>query len=1162
MAATKRKHLRRILATLAVLLVVGIAVIAVAAHVLLNTERVRKLAEAAVAQYTGIDMKIDRLRASLWTGRVTATGLTLAVPEAQATIERVDVHVNLRRLLAREIFIARGDISGLIVRLPEDVDAIDTIIGDVRQTVKEHTKGRGDGPPAVKVTIEEITAAAHVYFDTDTEPFLASDIRIDDLLTSRIGIHADAMLVAWGDAARLYGDVQLLRAEPGSPWQADGGAWLRGVQTEMLPLTNPPTGMFAADMTFMPTDPGPGADIHARLMVPSRPEISGASAVRGVWTGEQFDIAKLDWQSPSAHFDAAGSYASTEDWSVSVTEARATEVSLDALLALFERPRASFEADPGAEVVLAGFAADSIDGDWHVARGDLGFSGITVVSRVENPAQKGIAQATRALRGKASAADGLITIQEIRSDDAHISGTLFPDRANKQLRVDLKGDLNLANLPWTLLKEHGDVQDVGGRLSITKLAGTFAQGNATPDNLIVEGALRDARLKYTDDILAVDAREVAGTFSTKGDAVAVNLRAVDGSRTPVALVGSYAVKDRVWTGTLDTDPSKVVPALLASLKSANDIYKGTAALGPSVFDLLAQFPRAEGEPLTLNVKRAKDESGAALDGTLVFAKKAVTIDATGTAPAHKIVSAFFPRLSGIGPIQATFNYDQAKKTYSVTADATAVALNSESILRKASGTPFTLAMAGAAQKKWTIESVEAQVQGAPAFRFTGAVKNKSVPFEANLKPLAAFLPEGATADGRIHGTLHFDPFAGDFQIDQAALALSPEAALERMQGAIHYTPDVFSCESLEIDGARSDATISLTRIDRRWSGAATGKKLDVESLVELSRAIRTVLTDADTDADIEMAAAAPTPKGSFWDHPITGAFTVDLGEVYYRRGKLDNVSFRILGEDRAVRIPEISARTGEGTILGSIVILPDERTDAIVKSALKWNALDGRAINDMLFPQDRGFYGTMNGELTFDAPLGDYKEMLANGSGSARWSAKQGSVGSAGFAGKLLAALRTTEIIMLKVPSLKDQGLSYKTWTGEIVMTNGVMDLRETQLDGGAYTVTGTGTIDFATEKTNVETFTRVLESVGKVVGSVPIIGDIATAVSTDLVGVPVSIHGSPYDPQASIMGAAGKSVATTPLRAGEGVLKAIGEGLRKLIPGGSKKDNRYESKS
>src|SRR5690606_36426393 len=221
---------------------------------------------------------------------------------------------------------------------------------------------------------------------------------------------------------------------------------------------------------------------------------------------------------------------------------------------------------------------------------------------------------------------------------------------------------------------------------------------------------------------------------------------------------------------------------------------------------------------------------------------------------------FFPRLNGLGPLQAAFTYDQKRKRYSVTADATHAALRSESILNKASGTPFTFAMSGAAQEKWTIESMEADVQNAPAFRFTAPVRKNYVPFEANLKTLAAFLPEGATADGRVHGTLSFGPFGGDFQIDQAALALSPDASLERMQGTIHYSPDVFSCKALEIDGARSDATISLTRIDRRWSGAATGEKLDIESLVELTRAFRTVFADARA----ENATGDPRAKRSFW----------------------------------------------------------------------------------------------------------------------------------------------------------------------------------------------------------------------------------------------------------------------------------------------------------
>lgn len=1146
--AARRKHGRRNLIALVLCLMFGVAGTIATAQILLNTDRVRTLAESAVVHYTGIEMRIETLHASLWSGRVIATGVALAVPDAHANIERVAVRVDLRRLLAREIAIDRGDISGLVLHLPEDVTQVNEIVERVQQTVKEKTGDR-DGPAVVDVSIAEIAAAAHVYLGEDSAPFATADLRIGDLLTSRIRVSADAQLLAWGEAARIYGGVELLRAEPGSPWQADGSAWLRGVQTQRLPLTNPPDGVFAVDMAFMPTDPGPGAEIHARLIVPSQPEITSASSVRGVWTGEEFDVAELTWQSSGARLAASGSFASLDDWRLSVSEARAAEVSLDAILALFERPRARFEADPQAEVILADFEADSIDGDWQIARGNLEFSGITIVSQLEgNPAEQGIAQATRGLRGKATAADGLITVHEIRSDDLHVSGTLATDRANRALHVDVKADVDLARMPWTLLNERGDLEHVQGKLSVTKFSGTFAGGNAPPDDLVIEGALREGRLKYSDDVLTVEAHDLRGTFATAGGRVSTGLSAVDANGTTLTVAGGYDVAARTWAGTLDGDPSRLVPPLLASLDAADEIYSGTSVFGPSVFDLRAEFPAADRDGFTLTVAR-RDDGTAALDATIIYANDALGIDARATAPADRVLAEYFPHWRTEGALHASFNYNQAAKRYTFAADATAVGFQTESILQKAAGIPFTFALNGNTAETWTIDTIEATLRGEPALRTTGPLREGFVPFEVNLAPMAALLADGATLGGAIRGTVRTDPFGGDFNFDNAAIALSPEVALDRIHGAVRITPEVFSCESLEIDGARSDATITLMRMDNRWSGAATGTKLDVEAIAELAEAVQALRPAAQEPAE-------PVAPRSLWDDPFIGEFTLNLDEFYYNRGKLDAVAFRILGEPRAIRIPEFSARTGEGTLLGSVVVLPGESTDAVVKSALKWTALDGRAVGSLLFAEDRKFFGVLDGELTFDAPFGDYKTMLAGGSGSARWTARDGSLGEIGFASKLLTALRTTEIITLRVPSLKDQGLTYKTWTGDIAMTAGVMTLKSTQLDGGAYVINGDGTVDFAAEKTNVQTFTRVLESVGKVVGSVPIIGDIATALSTDLVGVPVNFSGSPYDLHVSIVAATGKSLATTPLRAGEGALKAVGEGLKKLIPGGGNKNN------
>ncbi len=1149
MAQGKRKHRRKLIA-LALFCGLVAAAAFVAHRYFLNGERLRHLAEAAVVKYTGIEMHIGTFEATLVPARVVATGVRLSVPEATATADRVEVRVDLSRLHSREIAITTGDISGLVVHLPEDPAVLVEVIDRVEQHAKE-TGGGGDGKAAVSVAIAEITAAAHVYLGDDPELFAATDLRIDDILSARVGIHADAVLAAWGDAARLYGDVELLRAEPGSPWQADGTAWLTAVQTERLPLKNSPEGVFGAGIFFAPTDAGPGAEVHARLDAPGHPEITGEIEAGVVWTGKHVDVQRVAWEAAGAQLEGSGAIASAADWSLNLREARASEAALDALLALLEQPRARFEADPGAQVIVADLAVDSLNGEWRVDRGDLDFAGLTIVSALDGPARDGIAQATRGLRGTLSAKNGLIAVHEIRNDDLSITGIIEPDRTNNTVRTDLRGVADLARMPWTLLNDRGDVEHVQGKLAVTRFAATFAAGAGVPEDLTVEAELRDAAIRYIDHDLSVDLKNITGHLATSGREIIANLSASDLAGNPVAVAGNYEVKSHLWTGTFETDPRTLVPELFDRSTYLDDLRILAHTVGPSVFDMTVEFPSNTKQNLRATLTR-RESGDTALVTRLEFDKTVTAFSVESTLPAPRIFEKYLPRLRGDGTVHATFSYDGLRETFSFAADATDCSIASDSLLRKDAGTGLTLRAAGNAGKNWTLDSVEAAARGEPFITLSDPAKDGSHSVEVQLAALPALLPAGATASGAIRGRLHLDGSEGQIAFADAALALDPTLSLDRVHGRIAFSPESFTCENLELHGARSDCTFALTRQAGRWAGRASGIKLDLEAILHFIDAARALQPRAEDDLPPAAGIAPP----SLWAKPMLGEFTLDLGEVHHRRGQLNAVHFRVLGEERAIRLTEFSARYGDGSVLGSLVIVPGETTDAVVKSAMKWTQLDGRVLNDMFFPKDQGFFGVFDGELTFDAPLGTSREMMAAGNGSARFTGKNGSLGQIGFASKLLTVLKTTEIINLKAPTLRDKGLVFNTLGGGLALVNGHMTLNDIALDGGAYTISSEGTVDFAKDETNADAFVRVLESVGRIMKKVPLIGDVVAALSTDLIGVPVHFSGSPYDVQVGVAGATGKSVATAPVRAGEGAVKAVGEGFKRLIPGGNDKKN------
>ena len=167
-----------------------------------------------------------------------------------------------------------------------------------------------------------------------------------------------------------------------------------------------------------------------------------------------------------------------------------------------------------------------------------------------------------------------------------------------------------------------------------------------------------------------------------------------------------------------------------------------------------------------------------------------------------------------------------------------------------------------------------------------------------------------------------------------------------------------------------------------------------------------------------------------------------------------------------------------------------------------------------------------------------------------------GSWGKLGFTTKLLATLKTVEIINLQAPSLRDKGLVYKSFVWEATFEEGVMTLSEVFLDGGAYAMNARGGIDFAAEECDIRVYTRVMESVSRMVKWVPLVGQVVEA-GTKQVGVAVQMSGSPYDIQAEIVPRGG--IAGTAVGAVAKGMKLLKNTVKKITPGAGEKESSEE---
>jgi len=709
------------------------------------------------------------------------------------------------------------------------------------------------------------------------------------------------------------------------------------------------------------------------------------------------------------------------------------------------------------------------------------------------------------ISGNVGFRDGILSVSGLKGDGFSVAeGTVKPDWAGNRYAVELRGSVQLEHPQVTALLPTGMVEDLRGAVAVDRLSGTFEPGKGLPADLVAEGSLKEIQASLTTSAYADRFTSGAGHFTARPEAIEVDVRAESAKLGPVACAGAYTFASRMWHGSVSCDVARAAAAVLTSPAQQAWAAPALEAYRDAAFDVDLGLSPPPVERVTVKAAR---RGSPKLDASVEFLLRQGqwglgAVDATGEIPAGVATALLRPAIQAAGTATVGFRRAAGEPTFLVQADLAACSIGLGPYLRKRLGDPLSIQVDGRATpgRGWKPGAVSVAYGGMTVPLVIEGDRFLAKDLDLDLRRLTGLLPEGAAAQGRLRGLVATNPRALDLQFDQAAFALSPELAIDAITGDLAYADGQWTCRDLALRGANSDFRVTGALLEGQWRGRLSGKQVDLNALQAMMKAIPSAPKQ---EEDVTASGFQP-PEG------LTGELDVEVGTLFFRRGRLDQVQAHVSADRQAIRVRDLRCRPYTGAATGWVELTelwppPGGR----MRFDLELDSVDARILDEIVFTDPRHFRGTLSGRAQFDVPMGDTKQTLAGATGRAVFAAEKGSFGKLGFTTKLLTVLRATEVFRLRAPSLKDEGLTYDTCHGSLSMQDGFMTLEGVRLARPSYTMEGAGTIDFPHDATTVDVRVTFLEGMRGIMQHVPVLGEAAAKVT----GLMLTVRGSPYDP-------------------------------------------------
>jgi hypothetical protein len=714
--------------------------------------------------------------------------------------------------------------------------------------------------------------------------------------------------------------------------------------------------------------------------------------------------------------------------------------------------------------------------------------------------------------GGVSMAEGKVQLDHVSGQGLTVHGTLHRDPANGQVRVDLTGEADLASPLLGLLLPPDTFKELQGKATFQRIAGTFVPGEGLPADLVVDGAVAGGAATVALPARPERLEGIAATFASKPEGVEAEIRVNSASVGQMQWKGLYAHQTRALGGTLWVNLDQGASPFLPPGQAQAYLSAVLRAYGSSGLDITAKLPGPNAPGAVVDLARQGTPALTAHAEFMPQGKELglAALRLQADIPAEWLSQALPPRVSAEGLAHFELTREPAAPGFQAELNLDAVDLTAGRYLHKRAGGPASIRLAGGTpEDAWSPQRLGITLLD-ESLEFTPQGERWSTAnLDIDLAVLIPLLPEGASAAGKISGSISTEPVTAALRLEKAGIALAPEIAIDSVEGLLAYRDGYWTCQNLRLLGAASDCTMTAGFRGPSWHVNVTGPKLNVNALAAMGEAFAAF----QQNAPLLESGADTAPVEPLWTQSISGAITMNIQEVLYRRGRINDVHADIAFDPESVSMDNVSMGLYSGAMKGSLRLARGPKGqpgEMAVKFALD-NA-DLRILDELLFDESRAITGAISGNVDLRFPYGAGAQPFNGLNGLAVFTATDGSYGRMGFATTLLFFLKTTEILRLRLPSLTDKGLTFKTSSGKMVMENGVMTIQEFAIVDRAYTMVAQGLVNFPQDRTDVKGKLHPLESVTGLVGKIPLVGD-TLGLLKKTTGIPLYASGSPFNP-------------------------------------------------
>lgn len=705
------------------------------------------------------------------------------------------------------------------------------------------------------------------------------------------------------------------------------------------------------------------------------------------------------------------------------------------------------------------------------------------------------------IAGEARFEDGALQVERIQGPHSKISGTLTPDETLQQWTVSSSFTSDLSSPLWEFLQPAA-VSLRGGKMECTRLDGVFVRGSKTPEALMVEASLKDVEAVVESgafkDVLKLPSVAVTSTMTE----VTYDAQGVSERFGPFTAKGTYA-----------PEGSKVEAETRLRLAESSALpEEWREGISGTLLQALSDVPLrlyygGPGTSLEITSDAPLSMKGTVTFSTAPAAGAPVGIALNAAIPVAWLAPYLSERIAPIGAVSLEGKLNAVDGRISLLADMTDAALG-WSVLEKKVGFPMVLAFEGV----WT--GGRGRIAGgqlaAGGEHVNFVLRDGTLgveKFDVDLGPLLPLLPEGAALVGRVSGSYAGDKNALALNFDGVHAQVSPALLPVAVDGGLEHRGAFWQAEEIAWAVGTSQGTLQLKKTSDNWQGSLQAQRIDASELRKGYLDWATYRGEAPQDG---------TPPWNF-----DGDVAIAIDTLVWADAIMDNTRGQVHFSPGQLEARELVIHHGVGEITGEVTyVSARDGNPATAGTNLRVSDVDAVLLEGLFLEKARGLAGLMKGQVHLTIPLiPDSRSLMNDLSGEILVEASDGTLGKAGIASKLLGALRTTDILRLRVPQLKDQGLSFKTLTGKVVIVDGVFQIEPFSLSDSAYVLETTATLNYPKDTADGSGEIQVLEGVTGIARKIPILGEAANLVSK-VFAVPFRVSGTARDPAFGMGGA------------------------------------------